>query len=90
MEYLKDEDATRAAFTEDGWYKTGDVGKIDQDSFLYITGRIKNIIILSNGENVSPEAIEARLLASPDIDEAVVYGEEDEIRAAVWSDHLHR
>ncbi len=88
MEYLKDEDATRAAFTEDGWYKTGDVGKIDQDSFLYITGRIKNIIILSNGENVSPEAIEARLLASPDIDEAVVYGEEDEIRAAVWSDHL--
>lgn len=88
LEYLKDPEATRAAFTEDGWYKTGDVGRIDEDGFLYITGRIKNIIILSNGENVSPEAIEARLLVSPDIDEAVAYGEEDEIRLAVWSDAL--
>lgn len=56
--YYGDPDATKAALTEDGWLKTGDLGHFDDEGFLYITGRIKNIIILSNGENVSPEEIE--------------------------------
>ena len=57
--YWKDPKATDAAFTEDGWLRTGDLARIDPDGFLYIVGRIKNLIILDNGENVSPEEVEA-------------------------------
>ena len=57
-EYYKDPVSTQAALTEDGWIKTGDLARFDEDGFLYIVGRIKNVIILSNGENVSPEEIE--------------------------------
>lgn len=56
--YWNDEEATREALDEDGWLHTGDLVKIDKDGFIYIVGRIKNLIILSNGENVSPEELE--------------------------------
>ena len=56
--YYQNEEATRAAFTEDGWLRTGDIGHLDEKGNLYLTGRIKNLIILSNGENVSPEELE--------------------------------
>ncbi|MCQ2960436.1 MAG: acyl--CoA ligase [Bacteroidales bacterium] len=56
--YYGDPENTKATLTEDGWIKTGDLGYIDEDGFVYITGRIKNLIILANGENVSPESIE--------------------------------
>ena len=85
--YLGDEDATRAAFDGE-WYKTGDIGRIDEDGFLFITGRIKNIIILSNGENVSPEAIEARVCRCGLIDEAMAYAEDDEICLGVYCEEL--
>ena len=85
--YLGDADATRAAFDGD-WYKTGDIGEIDADGFLFITGRIKNIIILSNGENVSPEAIESRIYRCGMIDEAVAYAENDEIHLGVYCENM--
>lgn len=56
--YYGDPINTKAVLTDDGWLKTGDLGRFDEEGFLYITGRIKNLIILSNGENVSPEVIE--------------------------------
>ena len=83
LRYLDDPDATAQALVE-GWYHTGDLGRIDQDGFLYITGRISNVIVLSNGENVSPEAVEAKLSVCPDILECVVLGRGDRIAAQVW------
>ena len=73
MGYYQDADATAEAFTEDGYFKTGDYGRIDEDGFLFITGRLKNLIILSNGKNVYPEEIEQSLSAIPGVAEVVVY-----------------
>ncbi len=60
--YYKDEEATKASFTEDGWFKTGDYGRIDEDGELYITGRKKFLIILPNGENIFPETVESNIM----------------------------
>ncbi|MCQ2153050.1 MAG: acyl--CoA ligase [Bacteroidales bacterium] len=56
--YYGNPEETAKALTPDGWLRTGDLGRIDEDGYVYITGRIKNLILLPNGENVSPEAIE--------------------------------
>ena len=74
--YYGNEEATRATFTEDGWFRTGDLGKIeicDGDPWIYITGRSKNLIILSNGKNVYPEEIETDLQGIYGVAEVVVY-----------------
>lgn len=71
--YYKDEEATAAAFDENGYFRTGDIGKIDENGWLYITGREKNLIILSNGKNVYPEEIEVELSAVPGVIDVVVY-----------------
>lgn len=72
--YFGNEEATAEVFTEDGWFRTGDVGCMDADGYIYITGRKKNIIILSNGKNIFPEEIEKHLYTSPLIGECVVIG----------------
>lgn len=72
--YFGNEEATAEVFTEDGWFRTGDVGYMDADGYIYITGRKKNIIILSNGKNIFPEEIEEHLYTSPLIGECVVIG----------------
>lgn len=71
--YYKNDEATTEAFDNDGYFKTGDYGKIDKNKILYITGRKKNIIILSNGKNVYPEEIENELVAVPGVLDVVVY-----------------
>ena len=74
--YYKDEETTREAFDEEGFFKTGDYGKVERiknADVLFITGRKKNLIILSNGKNVYPEEIENELMATPGLLEIVVY-----------------
>ena len=71
--YYKDEEATADAFDEDGFFRTGDYGRLDEEGWIYITGRLKNLIILSNGKNVYPEEIEADLSEIPGIVDIVVY-----------------
>jgi len=71
--YYKNEEATREAIDEDGYFKTGDYGKVANDGTLFITGRKKNLIILSNGKNVYPEEIENELISVPGVQDIVVY-----------------
>ena len=71
--YYKDEEATKEAMTEDGFFRTGDYGKFGKNDILYITGRKKNLIILSNGKNVYPEEIENEFTAVPGVLEVIVY-----------------
>ncbi len=74
MGYYKDPEATAATFDNDGYFLTGDYGKFDDHGYLYITGRLKNLIILANGKNVYPEEIEADLAARiPGLLDVVVY-----------------
>lgn len=74
MGYLKNPEATAEVFTEDGWFRTGDIGYVDKDGYIFITGRKKNVIILSNGKNVFPEELEEHLYKNEIIGECVVIG----------------
>lgn len=71
--YYKDPEATAAVFDEEGYFMTGDYGKLDDEGWLYITGRLKNLIILSNGKNVYPEEIENEVSQIYGVSEVVVY-----------------
>ena len=73
--YLNKPEQTANTFTEDGWLKTGDVGRIDNEGFVTITGRIKDIIITAGGKNITPAEIESRLKFSHYISDAVVIGD---------------
>jgi long-chain acyl-CoA synthetase len=72
--YYKDPASTQASFTPDGYFRTGDLGRLDRKNFLYLSGRKKNLIILSNGKNVCPEEVEEEVLTQiPYVKEVVVY-----------------
>ena len=76
-EYVGDPEETKDAFTEDGWFRTGDLVRFDEDGFLYITGRIKEVIILSNGENVSPQEVEALYNEIPYVKDCQLFEDAD-------------
>lgn len=83
--YHKDPDATREAFTDDGWFKTGDVGRFTEDGFLQIIDRKKDILVTAGGKNVPPANIELRFRDDPFISNVVVYGEAKKfLVAGVW------
>ncbi|MDR0883163.1 MAG: AMP-binding protein [Oscillospiraceae bacterium] len=82
--YYNNPEETQAVFTEDGWFRSGDLGYLDDDGFLFMTGRKKNLIILSNGENVSPEWLEAKLQVIDAAQAVLVYAEGEQIVAEFY------
>jgi long-chain acyl-CoA synthetase len=87
--YYKDPEET-AKVLENGWLHTGDLGHCDEDGYFYLTGRKKNVIILSNGENVNPEEIEIKLGACEAVIECLVDGDEKGICADIYTDDPDR
>jgi len=85
--YFKNEDATRKAFTDDGWLKTGDLGTIDHENRIYIRGRSKTMILSSNGQNIYPEELESKLDNMPFILESLVIERDAKIVALVYPDY---
>ncbi|MFA7420438.1 MAG: AMP-binding protein [Melioribacteraceae bacterium] len=82
--YYKDPEKTETVFTKDGWFKTGDLGVIDSDGYLYIKGRSKNVIIGSNGKNIYPEEIESIINEFPYVSESLVMEKGDQLVARVY------
>ena len=82
--YYKDPEITAEAITEDGWYHTGDLGYVDDEGFIHLTGRKKNLIILNTGENISPEELEADVQLDPGVNECLVYEENGKIVVEIF------
>ncbi len=82
--YYKNPEATAAAFTDDGWFRTGDLGVMDRDGNIFIRGRIKSMILNSSGQNIYPEEVEAVLAGCPYVGECLVVDREGKIVALVY------
>ena len=85
--YYKEPDATKEAFSSDGWFKTGDLGVLDKDNYLFIKGRLKNMIVGNNGENIYPEEIESVINNFRDVVESIVVEKKGKLVALV---HVNR
>jgi long-chain acyl-CoA synthetase len=84
--YFKNEEATKEQFTPDGWMKTGDLGVIDKDGYLFLKGRNKNLILGPSGQNIYPEEIESKINTSSYILESLVVEQGEKIVALVYPD----
>ena len=89
MGYYKNPEATEEVI-QDGWYSTGDLGYVDKDGFIFLTGRKKNLIILSNGENISPEELENDYSIDPGVCEVLVYAQNEMLVAAIYPEEEYR
>lgn len=85
--YYKNEEATKAAFTEDGWFHTGDLATMDKDHSVFIVGRSKNMLLSPNGQNIYPEEIEVVLNALNGVAESLVISRHDKLVALIVPDH---
>lgn len=85
--YYKNDEANRNTFTNDGWMKTGDLGVIDDDNFIYIKGRSKNMLLGPSGQNIYPEELEARLNNLPYVQECVIVQRNNKLTALVYPDY---
>lgn len=85
--YYKNEEATQEVFTEDGWLKTGDLGTIDANGYIYIRGRSKTMLLSSNGQNIFPEEIEAKLNNMPFVLESLIIERNKKLVALVYPDY---
>lgn len=85
--YYKNGEATKQTFTQDGWLKTGDLGTLDRDNFVFIRGRNKNMILGASGQNIYPEDIEARINGSPFVSESLAIEENQKIVALIFPDY---
>lgn len=84
--YYNNKEATEDAMDGE-WFNTGDLGYLDDDNYLYISGRKKNLIILNNGKNIYPEELEELILRIPEVIEAVVYNEDETITAEIYTEN---
>ncbi|CAN5685721.1 AMP-binding protein [soil metagenome] len=86
--YYKNPEATAEAFTEDGWFRSGDLGRIDKDGHLFIVGRGKDVIVLPSGKNVHPEDLEVHYLKAPEVEELAIIGVADETEKRAGAEKL--
>jgi len=84
--YYKNSDATKESFTKDGWLRTGDLGYLDKEGYLYIKGRSKNMILGPSGQNIYPEELEAKISNLPYVQECVVKYHDEKLIAMIYPD----
>ena len=85
--YYKNDEATESSFTEDGWFKTGDMGVVDADGYLYIKGRCKSMLLGPSGQNIYPEEIESVINNMPYVLESLVIEDDGKLIALVYPDN---
>jgi long-chain acyl-CoA synthetase len=85
--YYKDDERTAEVLSPDGWFHTGDLGSCDKDGYLYIQGRLKNVILGPSGENIYPEAIESIINKSDEVLESLVFNENTQLVARICLDY---
>jgi long-chain acyl-CoA synthetase len=85
--YFKNEEATREVFTEDGWFRTGDMGILDEDGCLFIKGRTKCMILGPSGQNIYPEEVETVLNSQPYVVDSLVIEDNGGLTALIYPDY---